>query len=119
MPFGLTNAWATFQSCMNHIFHGQLRKVLSVLFHEILIYNRTWEEHLHHIETILCILEEQKFYAKLSKCEFWLTKIIYLGQVIGVDGVRFHEEKIHDIQDFPELKNVTELWGFVGICTYY
>ena len=65
MPFGLTNAPATFQSCMNHIFRSHLRKCVLVFFYDILIYSRTWEEHLQHIEVVLRILEEQQFYAKL------------------------------------------------------
>ena len=104
---------------MNHIFCSHLRKCVLVFFDDILIYSRTWEEHLQHIEAVLCILEEQQFYAKLSKCEFGLTEMLYLGHIIGVDGVRVHEEKIRAIRDWPELKNVTELRGFVGICTYY
>ena len=78
-----------------------------------------WEEPLQHIEVVLCILEEKQFYAKLSKCEFGMTKMLYLGHIIGVDGVRVHEEKIRAIRDWPEPKNVTELRGFVGIYTYY
>ena len=58
MPFGLTKAIATFQSCMNHIFRSHLRKFVLVFFNDILIYSRTWEEHLQHIETVLCILQE-------------------------------------------------------------
>ena len=119
IPFGLTNAPATFQSCMNHIFRSHLRKYVLVFFDDISIYSRTWEEHLQHIEAVLHILEEQQFYAKLSKCEFELTEMLYLGHIIGVDGVRVHEEKIRAIKDWPEPKNVTELRGFVGICTYY
>ena len=89
-----------------------------VFFNDILIYNRTWEEHLQHIEAILRKLEQQ-FYAKLSKCEFGLTEMLYLGHIIGVDGVRVHEENIRAIRDWPKPKNVTELQGFVGIYTYY
>jgi hypothetical protein len=65
-----------------------------VFFDDILIYNRTWEEHLQHLEEVLRILEEQQFYAKLSKCEFGLTEMLYLGHIIGADGVKVHEEKI-------------------------
>ena len=67
---------------------------MQVFFDDILSYNRTWEEHLQHIETILHILEEQQFYAMLSKCEFGPTEMLYLGHIIGVDGVSVHEEKI-------------------------
>ena len=89
-----------------------------VSFDDILIYSRTWEEHLQHIEAVLHILEEQQFYAKFSKCEFGMTEM-YLGHIIGVDRVSVHEEKIRAIRDWPEPRNVTELQGFIGICTYY
>lgn len=65
------------------------------------------------------ILEEQQFYAKLSKYEFGLTEMLYLGHIIGVDGERVHEEKIRAIRDRSEPRNVTKLWVFIGICTYY
>jgi hypothetical protein len=73
MPFGMTNAPTTFHSCMNHIFNKQLRKFLLVFFDDIMIYNRTWEEHLAHLEDILIIMEEQSLYAKESNCEFGMT----------------------------------------------
>eukprot|EP00253_Pinus_taeda_P033610 PITA_33610 len=119
IPFGLTNAPATFQSYMNHIFRSHLRKFVLVFFDDILIYSKTWEEHLQHIETILHILQEQQFYAKLSKCEFGLTEMLYLRHIIGVDRVRVLREKIRAIKEWPEPRNVTELRGFIGICTYY
>jgi hypothetical protein len=50
MPFGLTNAPTTFQSCMNHVFNKQLRKHLLVFFDDLLIYRRTWEEDIQHVE---------------------------------------------------------------------
>ena len=100
MPFRLTNAPTTFQSCMNHIFRSHLRKFVLVFFNDILIYSRTLEEHLQPIEAVLHIWEEQQFYAKLSKCEFGLTKMLYLGHMIEVDGVRIHEEKIRAIRDW-------------------
>jgi hypothetical protein len=59
MPFGLTKDLATFQSCMNHVFNKQLRKFLLVFFDDILIYSRTWEEHLRHLDEALGILEDQ------------------------------------------------------------
>ena len=62
MPFGLTNAPAKFQSCMNNIFHKQVRKFVLVLFDDILIYNKTWKEHLHHLEEVLKILHDQSFF---------------------------------------------------------
>lgn len=99
MPFKLTNAPATFQSCMNHTFHEQLRKFVLVFFDDILIYNRTWDYHLHHFDAVLSIMEAQLLYVKASKCEFGMTEILYLEHVIGANGVKVHQEKIQVILD--------------------
>eukprot|EP00253_Pinus_taeda_P021850 PITA_21850 len=69
----------------------------------------TSEEHLQHLEEVLRILEEQQFYAKLSKCEIGLTKMLYLGHIIGADGVKVHEEKIQAIWDWPVPRDVTAM----------
>ena len=80
MPFGLTNVPATFQSCLNHIFNKQLRKSVLVFFDDILIYSRTWKDNMRHVEEVLSIMEIQSLFAKLSKCEFRLREVLYLGR---------------------------------------
>jgi hypothetical protein len=87
MPFGLTNALTTFQSCMNYIFKDQLRKSVLVFFNEILVYNKTWQEHMSHLDEVLSIMEEQSLYAKESKCDFGMTELLYLGHIISSQGV--------------------------------
>jgi hypothetical protein len=119
MPFGLTNAPTTFQSCMNHIFRGQLRKYILVFFDDILIYNKTWDEHLAHLGEVLGIMQAQSLYAKESKCEFGMRELLYLGHIISGQGVQVHQEKIRAILDWPMPKNLTELRGFFGLCSYY
>ncbi|XP_059078144.1 uncharacterized protein LOC131876700 [Cryptomeria japonica] len=80
---------------------------------------RTWEDHLRHVEEVLSIMESQSLFAKLSKCEFGLREVLYLGHVISADGVNVHEEKIRVIWDWPRPQNITELRGFLGLCAYY
>jgi hypothetical protein len=83
MPFGLTNAPATFQSSMNHIFRDQLRKSVLVFFDNILVYNKTRQEHMRHLDQVLSIMEAQSLYAKESKCEFGMTELLYLGHIMS------------------------------------
>jgi hypothetical protein len=94
---------------MNHIFRKQLRKLLLVFFYDILIYNKTWEEHFAHLEEILSIMDENSLYAKESKCEFSMTDVLYLGHIFSVQGVQVHREKIHAILDWPPPKDITHL----------
>ena len=119
MPFGLKNSPVTFQSCMKNIFHKQIRKFVLVFFYDILIYSKTWKEHLHHLQEVLKILHDQSLFAKLSKCEFGFTELLYLGHIIGQYGVKVEMEKIKAIIECTRPKNLTELRGFTGICTYY
>jgi hypothetical protein len=91
MPFGITSAPAIFQSCMNHIFNEKLRKYLLVFFDDLLIYSKTWEDHLKHLDQILSIMEKQSLYSKESKCEFGMIEVLYLGHIIGAKGVQVHQ----------------------------
>ena len=82
---------------MNNIFHKQIRRFILVLFDDILIYSKTWKEHLHHLEVVLKILHDQSLFAKLSKCEFGLKKNLYIGHIIGQVYVKVDMEKIKSI----------------------
>ena len=61
MPFRLTNASTTFQATMNELFHPHLRKYVLVFFDDILVYNKTWREHVNHLGQVLSILEKNQF----------------------------------------------------------
>jgi hypothetical protein len=56
---------------MNDLFCPHLQKFVLVFFDDILVYRKNWILHLKHIETMLRLLEENKFYAKKTKMQFF------------------------------------------------
>ncbi|XP_055803407.1 uncharacterized protein LOC129872443 [Solanum dulcamara] len=82
MPFRLTNAPAIFMDLMNRIFRHYLDQFVVVFIDDILIYSKSKEEHDKHLRIVLQALKEKELYAKLSKCEFWLNEVAFLGHVV-------------------------------------
>ena len=86
MPFGLTNAPAAFIDLMNRVFQPYLDRFVIVFIDDILVYSCSSEEHSEHLRIVLQTLRERQLYAKLSKCQFWLDRVTFLGHVISVGG---------------------------------
>jgi hypothetical protein len=119
MAFGLTGAPATFQHAMNATLAPVLRKFALVFFDDILIYSKSYSEHLHHLETVLQILQRDKWQVKLSKCTFAQEQVHYLGHVISAAGVATDPAKIQSVESWPVPQNLKELRGFLGLTGYY
>jgi len=79
---------------MNKIFRPFLDKFVVVFIDDILIYSRTQEEHVEHLRLVLGILREKGLYAKLSKCEFWMDEVQFLGHVISAQGIAVDPAKV-------------------------
>ncbi|GJP71174.1 hypothetical protein CLOP_g2020 [Closterium sp. NIES-67] len=119
MPFGLTNAPATFQSEMNHILRPLLDECVVVYLEDILIYSRDMKQHVEHLRHIFEILRRERFYVKLSKSEFALEKVQFLGHMVSAQGVHVDPKKIEAVRTWKIPENVKELQPFLGFANYY
>ncbi|GKB06668.1 putative reverse transcriptase domain-containing protein, partial [Tanacetum coccineum] len=80
---------------------------------------QTKEEHDVHLRLILELLKKEELYAKFSKCDFWLSKVQFLGHVIDSEGIHVDPAKIESIKDWESPKTPTEIRQFLGLAGYY
>ncbi|GKD75780.1 putative reverse transcriptase domain-containing protein, partial [Tanacetum coccineum] len=119
MSFGLTNASAIFMDLMNRVCKPYLDKFMILFIDDILIYSKSEEEHAEYLKLILELLKKEELYAKFSKCEFWLSKVQFLGHVIDSEGIHVDPTKIESIKDWASPKTPTEIHQFLGLAGYY
>ena len=60
---------------MNNIFSKYLDKFQLVLLDNILIYSKSEVEHEENLRLVLQVSREHQMYAKLSKCDFYQSKV--------------------------------------------
>ncbi|XP_052725916.1 uncharacterized protein LOC128194373 [Vigna angularis] len=118
MSFGVTNAPAVFMDYINRIFRPYLDKFVVVFIDDILIYSKSCEEHEEHLRLVLGVLREKELYAKLSKCEFWMKEVQFLGHVVSAGGISVDPAKVRAVLEWESPRSVTEVRSFVGLAGY-
>jgi hypothetical protein len=119
MSFGLTNALAYFMYLTNKVFMEYLDKFVVVFINDILVYKRSEGEHEEHLRLVLQELRDHRLYAKLSKCEFWLKQVAFLGHVISNGGVSVDPTKVQDVLSWKAPTSVDDIQSFLGLAGYY
>lgn len=117
LPMGLTNAPSVFMAAMNRVLHGLPFAV--VYLDDILIFSKSPEEHVRHVEEVLRRLDRDKFFAKLSKCDFFQTSIKFLGHIVSAGGISPDPDKVKVIHDWKTPTNVREVRSFLGLANYF
>ena len=117
MPFGLTNAPAIFQGAMDSLFKDL--KFVSAYMDDIIVFSKTREDHVRHLQETLQILREAGFRAKASKCQWFQTTVRYVGHLISAEGVTAIPESAALVLQYGRPTNARDIRRFLGFVTYY
>nr|GEV64693.1 hypothetical protein [Tanacetum cinerariifolium] len=71
------------------------------------------EEYAKHLKLILELFKKEELYAKFLKCDFWLSRVKFLGHVIDSEGIQVEPAKIESIKDWASPKTLTEIHQFL------
>ncbi|MES9881971.1 MAG: reverse transcriptase domain-containing protein, partial [Sedimenticola sp.] len=119
LPYGLKNAPACFQRCMSQLFRKYNFKFLLCYIDDILIYSRSFEEHLNHLEQVFATIQKACVKLRASKCEFMKEKLKYLGHIFTKQGVQADSAKTNLIRNYKRPTTVKELKQFLGLAQFY
>ena len=90
-----------------------------VFIDDILVYSKDQKDHDMHLRVILETLRKEQLYVKLSKCEFWLREVSFLGHLVSKEGILVDPKKIEVIIKWKPPRNVMEVRSFLGLAGYY
>lgn len=119
MPFGLTCAPSVFQRLMDLVLSGLSYEICLVYLDDIILFSRTFEEHLCRLELVFERLRNAKLKLKPSKCSFMQRRVAFLGHIISEHGVEVQPEKTETVVKWPTPRSIHDVRSFVGLCGYY
>jgi hypothetical protein len=119
MSFGLTNAPSTFMRLLNEVLRPSIGLFVVVYFDNILIYNKSMEEHLEHLRVVCDALRAARLFGNLEKCNFCTPHVSFLGYVVTPQGIEVDGSKIDAIQSWPTPMTVTQIRSFLGLAGFY
>ena len=119
MPFGLKGAPATFQRLVDTMLRGIQYDTCMAYLDDIIVISTTIEEGISRLRDVFERIRQAKLKLKAEKCDLFKEEITYLGHVISAKGVRTDPKKVAAIKEYSIPMFVTDVRGFVGLCSYY
>lgn len=103
MPFGFTNAPSVFMQLMNHLIKLFICKFIVVYLNDVLVYRKSLEDHVLHLQCVFEVLRKEKFYANLEKWLFGVSEVVFFRYGVSLIGIVVVESKIDTIQNWSSI----------------
>ena len=120
LPFGLKTSPAIFQRILsNTIRKNRLSDFCANYIDDILVFSKTYDDHVKHVQLLMEALRDAGYKLKLSKCELAKDKVKYLGHIIEGNGVKPEKDNLKAIRDFERPKNKKNVRQVLGKINFY
>ena len=119
LPFGLRNGPSIFQRMMQNILAPYLWIFCLVYIDDIVVYSKSFEEHIVHLDKVLGAIEHAGITLSPTKCHMFYNSILLLGHKVSRLGLSTHSEKVRAIAELRRPSKVSELQTFLGMIVYF
>ncbi|GJE95785.1 hypothetical protein PsYK624_119730 [Phanerochaete sordida] len=119
MPFGLKNGPSIFQRTMQSILSPFLWMFCLVYIDDIVVYSKTYEEHIEHLDKVLGACEEAGLTLSPAKYHLFYPSVLLLGHKVSRLGLSTHAEKVKAILELAAPTKVAQLQSFLGLVGYF
>ncbi|GJP52101.1 hypothetical protein CLOM_g11203 [Closterium sp. NIES-68] len=107
-----------FQLTMTKVFRSLLDNYIIIYLDDILVYSKTWGQHLKDLEAVFALYGQHRLITKGSKCEFSKEELGFLGHFISNEGIEIDPKKIDTFRNWESLTNVKNLKSFLEFINY-
>ena len=118
LPFGKGIGVQTFSFVINKAI-GHCSDFAANYLDDIIVFSRTAEDHMEHLEKIFEALQVADLKIKVSKCKFFKKHVSYLGFLIGETGIHCDRSKVEAINKITTPTSIEEVHQFNGLRSYY
>lgn len=116
--YGQVNSGSAFLRAMHQILGTQTEKFISQYVDDLLIHDNNIEDHLMHLDIVLSKIRENNMTLNWDKCQFFETKIKFVGYVISEGTISPDPERVEAILKIPRPRNQRQVKKLLGIFGY-
>ena len=104
---------------MEHVLRGLHWQICLIYLNDIIIYSKSFPEHLLHLALVFDRLRDVHLKLKPSKCQFACKSVPYLGFIAIPDGIQPDLKKVESVRTYPTPTNLKQIRSFLGLANYY
>ena len=118
-PMGLRNSPLTCQRLVNSMFHGLIGDGLFIYMDDLILVSKDTQTHLQKLEQVFQKFTQSGLKLNLPKCQFFRSRIEFLGHVVDCEGIHTTPDKVKAVQNFPVPTTTAQVSSFLGLAGYY